>query len=445
MKTAQTSEEQDSKTTKGRVTTAFRALRHPNYRLWVMGQGLSHIGTWMQSMAQQVLVYRLTGSATALGIVNLMTVLPLVPFALWGGSLADRVPKRTIILITQTLMMLQAFVLAGLILTDTVQIWHVYVMAFLLGTFKAVDMPARQSFVIEMVEGKSDLTSAIGLNSAMNNTAKTIGPALAGVFVALLGEAIAFLLNGLSFLAVIVSLLAMRNLSFARSDTESQPPTRTHMIEGLRYLLGQQTLLVLMSLVAVNSFLSRPYQTLLPVFANGALKESAKPMIAFLCNGSYQILSCRAPEAIPLGLLLSAVGAGAVVGAFLVASLSEKSRRGQMLTLGNLSFPVFLLLFVNSNSMAVSLGLMLCVGMSHVFQNAMANTLLQLNAPNQLRGRVMSLYSLVSHGMTHLGGLQAGLTADWVGAPLSIGVGAGFSLLYGCFIALRYRKVRNLG
>ena len=444
MKTVQASNEQEDNTSKGRVATAFRALRHPNYRLWVMGQGLSQIGTWMQSMAQQVLVYRLTGSATALGIVNFMTILPLVPFALWGGSLADRVPKRTIILITQSLMMLQAFILAGLILTDTVQIWHVYLMAFMLGSFKAVDMPARQSFVIEMVEGRNDLTSAIGLNSAMNNTAKTIGPALAGNFVALLGEAVAFLLNGLSFLAVIVSLLAMRNLSLPPAHTESQPSPTRHMIEGMRYLLGQQTLLVLMSLVAVNSFLSRPYQTLLPVFATGALSESAKPMIAFLCDGSHQMMSCKAPEAIPLGLLLSAVGIGAVTGAFLVASLSEKSRRGQMLTLGNLSFPLLLLLFVNSNSMVVSMVLLLFVGMSHVFQNAMANTLLQLNAPNQLRGRVMSLYSLVTQGMTNLGGLQAGLTADWVGASLSIGVGAGFSLLYGCFVALRYRKVRNL-
>lgn len=444
MKTVQASNEQEDSTSKGRIATAFRALHHRNYRLWVMGQGLSQIGTWMQSMAQQVLVYRLTGSATALGLVNFMTILPLVPFALWGGSLADRVPKRTIILITQSLMMAQAFVLAGLIATNSVQIWHVYLMAFLLGAFKAVDMPARQSFVIEMVEGKDDLTSAIGLNSAITNTAKTIGPALAGVLVALLGEAVAFFLNGLSFLAVIVGLLAMRNVSLSPAQTESQPPTQTHMIEGLRYLLRQQTLLVLMSLVAVNSFLSRPYQTLLPVFANGALKESAQPMIAFLCNGSFQMISCQAPEAIPLGMLLSAVGIGAVTGAILVASLSEKSRRGQMLTLGNLSFPLLLLLFVNSNSMAVSLFLMLFVGMSQVLQNAMANTLLQLNAPNQLRGRVMSLYSLVTQGMTNLGGLQAGLTADWVGAPLSIGVGAGFSLLYGCFIALRYRKVRDL-
>lgn len=444
MKLAQVPSDQTAEPSKGRIATAFRALRHHNYRLWFFGQGLSLIGTWMQSMAQQVLVYRLTGSAIALGIVSFMTVLPLVPFALWGGSLADRVPKRSIILITQALMMIQALVLAVLTWTDTVQIWHVYVMAFLLGTFKAVDMPARQSFVIEMVKGKGDLTSAIGLNSAMHNTAKTLGPALAGVFVAVLGEAVAFLLNGLSFLAVIFSLLSMRDLPAILAAKDQQRQTGSHMIEGMRYVLGQQTLLILMSLVAVSSFLSRPYQLLLPVFANVTLRESAKPMIAFLCNGKYQILSCQAPEAIPLGVLLSAVGVGAVAGAVLVASLSEKARRGRMLTLGNLSFPLFLLIFANSHSMGLSLVMMLLVGMSHVFQNAMANTLLQLTAPDQLRGRVMSLYSLVSHGMTHLGGLQAGFAADLVGAPISIGLGAAVSLLYGCFVAIRYRQVRNL-
>ncbi len=444
MKLAQGSAESVAKPSAGRMATAFRALRHHNYRLWFLGQGLSLIGTWMQSMAQQVLVYRLTGSAVALGIVSFMTVLPLVPFALWGGSLADRVPKRRIILITQTLMMIQALILSALTWMDAVQIWHVYVMAFFLGTFKAVDMPARQSFVIEMVEGRGDLTSAIGLNSAVHNTAKTLGPALAGVFVALLGEAVAFLLNGLSFFAVIVSLLSMRDLPSTFVEKEQQPEAGGHMIAGMYYVLGQQTLLILMSLVAVNSFLSRPYQTLLPVFANGTLKESAQPMIAFLCNGRYQILNCQAPEAIPLGLLLSAVGVGALTGAFLVASLSETARRGRMLTLGNLCLPFFLLIFVNSHSMALSLVMMLFVGLSHVFQNSMANTLLQLNAPDQLRGRVMSLYALVSNGMMNLGGLQAGFMADWLGAPLSIGLGAGFSLLYGCFVALRYRQVRNL-
>jgi MFS family permease len=423
---------------------AFRALQHRNYRLWFLGQGLSLIGTWMQSMAQQVLVYRLTGSASALGIVSFMTVVPLVPFALWGGSLSDRVSKRTIVLVTQTLMMVQAMILAVLTWTDTVQIWHVYVMAFLLGTFKAVDMPARQSFVVEMVEGKADLTSAIGLNSAIHNGARTLGPALAGVLVAMMGEAVAFFLNGLSFLAVILSLLWMRDLPRVLPERQENGHVVAHMADGLRYVLGQQVLLVLMSLVAVNSFLSRPYQTLMPVFADVTLRESAQPVIALLCAGKLVVLNCQAPEAIPLGLLLSAVGLGAVAGAFLVASLPENARRGRMLTLGNLSFPFLLLLFVNSHAMWLSLVIMLFVGMSHVFQNAMANTLLQLTAPDPLRGRVMSLYSLVSHGMTHVGGLQAGFVADWVGAPLSIGVGAGFSLLYGLFVAVRYRQVRDL-
>jgi MFS family permease len=395
-------------------------------------------------MAQQVLVYRMTGSAVALGIVSFMVVLPLVPFALWGGSLSDRVPKRTIIVVTQTLMMLQAILLGFLTWSGTVQIWQVYGMAFLLGILKAVDMPARQSFVIEMVEGKDDLTSAIGLNSAIQNAAKTLGPALAGVSVALMGEAVAFFLNGVSFFAVIISLLMMRDLPHPHQKEEGKTPVIRHTVEGVRYVIGQQTILILMSLVAISSFLSRPYQTLMPVFADGMLKESGRELVAILCQGNFTVMNCKAPAAIPLGLLLAAVGLGAVGGAFLVASLPDNARRGQMLTIGNIAFPLFLLFFVRSNSLWFSTVIMLFVGMSHVFQNSMANTLLQLTTPDSLRGRVMSLYSLVSHGTTQVGGLQAGFVADWLGAPVSIGVGAVFSLLYGLFVAIRYPQVRNL-
>ena len=431
------------KKAKPQRSTAFRALRHRNYKLWFFGQGLSLIGTWMQSMAQQVLVYRLTGSASALGIVSFMTVLPLIPLALWGGSLSDRVSKRNLLLVTQTLMLLQAVLLAALTWTGIVEIWHVYSMAFLLGAFKAVDTPARHSFVVEMVEGRDDLTSAIGLNSAIQNGAKTLGPALAGVFVAVMGEATAFLVNSLSFLAVIVSLLIMKDLPQVSSERE-KTNALAHMAEGVRYVFSQQTLLILMSLVAVSSFLSKPYQTLMPVFAAVNLRESAGPMIAFLCDGEHIWLNCQAPEALPLGLLLAAVGIGAVTGALLVASLPEHARRGWLLTFGNLSFPFFLLLFVSSSSMIFSLALMTLTGLTRVMQNAMANTLLQITAPDVLRGRVMSFYSLVSHGTTQLGGLQAGFVADWVGAPVSVGIGAALSLVYGAFVALRYRQVRDL-
>lgn len=427
-----------------RFGIAFRALRHRNYQLWFFGQGVSLIGTWMQSMAQQVLVYRLTGSAISLGIVNFMTVLPLVPFSFWGGSLADRVPKRNILLITQTLMMVQAAVLAALTWSELIRVWHVYLMAFLLGILKALDMPPRQSMVVEMVEGKDDLTSAIGLNSAIHNTARTLGPAVAGVVIATLGEAVAFLLNSFSFIAVILSLAWMRNLPRAAQSKQQQPKVFTHAIEGIRYVFSQQLLLILMSLVAVSSFLSRPYQTLLPVFADQMRKGSAQSVVALLCNGEHPILTCREPEALPLGLLLSAVGVGAVMGAFLVASLPERARRGRLLTLGNLGLPVLLLVFVNTQVFLISLILMIMVGMGQVFQNTLANTLLQITSPDPLRGRVMSQYSLVTQGMHQLGGLQAGIVADWVGAPLSVGIGAAASLMYGIFILFRFPGVRKM-
>jgi len=395
-------------------------------------------------MAQQVLVYSLTGSAISLGIVNLMTFLPLLPFSFWGGSLADRYSKRMIILITQTLMLVQALILAALTWTGAVRVWHVYLMAFLLGMLKAVDMPPRQSFVVEMIEGKEDLTSAIGLNSAIHNGARTIGPAIAGLVVATRGEATAFFLNSLSFVAVIACLLLMRDLPKTTRPKSQNPPIIAHMLEGVRYVLGQQVLLVLMSLVAVTSFLSRPYQTLLPVFADDMLHGSAQPVVSFLCYGESPILTCLEPEALPLGLMFSAIGIGAVTGAILVASLPERARRGRLLTLGNLGLPVLLLAFVNSKIFIVSLFLLLLVGMWQVFQNALANTLVQITSPDELRGRVMSQYSLVSQGMHQLGGLQAGFVADWIGAPLSVGIGAALSLLYGIFVFLRFPQVREL-
>src|SRR4030043_1054060 len=341
-------------------------------------------------------------------------------------------------------MLIQALILAALTWTGAVRVWHVYFMAFILGLLKAVDMPPRQSFVVEMVEGKEDLTSAIGLNSAIQNSARTLGPAIAGVVVATRGEAFVFFFNSLSFLAVIASLLLMRNLPQSIRPKQSNPPVIAHMMEGVRYVLSQQVLLVLMSLVAVTSFLSRPYQTLLPVFADEMLTGSAQPVVSFLCNGERHILTCLQPEALPLGLLLSAVGVGAVIGAFLVASLPEYARRGRMLTLGNLGLPILLLGFVNSQAFILSLLLMVLVGMGQVFQNTLANTMLQITAPDNLRGRVMSQYSLVTQGMHQLGGLQAGFVADWIGAPLSVGIGAALSLPYGIFVFIKFPQVREM-
>jgi predicted MFS family arabinose efflux permease len=425
-----------------RRPSTFRALSHRNFRLWFIGQGISLVGTWMQTMAQQVLVYRLTGSAAALGIVSAIGLIPVIPLGLWGGSLADRAPKRTVILIAQTAMMIQAFILALLTATGRVQVWHVYVMALLLAAAQAIDLPARQAFVVDMVDGKEDLTNAIALNSTIFQAARMIGPALAGAVVAALGEGPAFFLNGLSFMAVIGSLLLMRNLPPRRAAAKSAPVTR-HMAEGVRYVLNNRLILVLTSLVAVSAFLSMPYSTLMPAIADRVLKTTSQPVVAALCgpDGPFR---CQAPEALPLGMLLTAIGVGAVTGALLVASLPNDARRGPLLTAGNLLFPAGLLLFSLSRSFIVSLLLLVAIGIAFVAQNALANTLIQLNIPDELRGRVMSLYTLTFQVSMRAGGLQAGLVADSLGPAMSVGIGAAVSLAYGLFIAIRYPALRRM-
>ncbi len=426
------------------LPATFRAFQHRNYLLWFVGQGISLIGTWMQTMAQQVLIYRLTGSAASLGIISFIGLIPVIPLSLWGGSITDRFPKRTILLITQTIMLVQAFLLAALTWSGTVQIWHVYLLALILGAATAVDLPARQAFTVDMIEGKEDLTSAIGLNSAMFNGARAIGPALAGVLVATTGEGNAFFFNGLTFIAVIISLLMMRNLPEPKSHMDSDTSPIKHMVGGVQFILQRQSILVLVSLIAVSAFLSMPYNTLLPVFASVVLKQSAQPLVAILCNSTTLAMGCQAPEALPLGLLYSMIGVGAVIGALVVASLHANAKRGQLLTLGNLAFPLFLVLFAFSRHFSVSLILTLFIGFSFVWQNALANTLLQFVTPDELRGRVMGVYTMAFQTMMRLGGLQAGFVADWLGAPVSVGVGAVLSVIYGLFVAIRYPKVRNL-
>src|SRR5574340_1080005 len=413
-----------------RLPGTFRALRHYNFRLWFFGQTISLIGTWMQTMAQQVLVYRLTGSAVALGMVNVIALIPLIPISFISGSLADRVSKRKVLLIAQISMMIQALILAALTLTGRVQVWHVYVLSLFLGASSALEMPARQAFTVDMVEGKEDLNNAIGLNSAMFNLARALGPALAGIVVAATGEGNAFLLNALSFLAVIVSLLMMRNLPQSSRPLAKGDGQLSHIKEGYKFVISNRVIAVLISLVAVSAFLSMPYNTLMPVFADNVLGKSAVPVVNAICNPQTGLFTCQAPEALPLGILLSSVGLGAVVSALLIASISENSHRGALLTVGNLAFPLTLLLFAWSKSFVFSIIVMFFTGMSFVMQNVLANTLLQIASPDELRGRVMSVYSMTFLGMMRLGGLQAGLMADWLSAPVSVGIGAGISLLF---------------
>ena len=433
-----------SSSTRVRLPSTFRALRHRNYRLWFFGQTVSLIGVWMQTMAQQVLVYRLTGSAAALGMVNFLALIPLVPLSLWAGSVLDRYSKRNVIMITQAIMMAQALVLAVLSWLGLVQVWHVFVLAFILGSVNAVDVPARQSFTVDMVEGKEDLTNAIGLNSTMFNMARALGPAMAGLVVAATGEGTAFFINSLTFLAVMGSLLFMRNLP--TSSTVNQPVMSgwAHMGGGLRFITRQRAIFILVSLVAVSAFLSMPYTTLMPVFASDILGASAQPVIAFFCENGPVRFECEAPEALPLGILLTMVGIGAVVGALVVASLPDRANRAWLLTMGSIGFPLLLLIFAISRSFILSSLMLVLIGINFVLQNSLANTLLQIATPDELRGRVMSVYTMVMQGMMRMGGLQAGLVADFVSPAFSIGMGAMISLGYGLFVAFRIPEVRHL-
>jgi predicted MFS family arabinose efflux permease len=433
-----------------RFSNTFRSLRHRNYRYWFIGQTISLSGSWMQTMAQQVLIYRLTGSAAALGLISFIGLVPLVPFSLWGGSLTDRISKRNLLIATQLVMMLQAVLLGVLVWTGTVQVWHVFVLSLMLSAVNAVDLPARQAFTVDMVEGKEDLTNAIGLNSAMFNLARALGPALAGLVVAATGEGPAFMINALTFVPVVISLILMRNLPApkplpgpAGHDGHGRA-SLNHVVGGLRYVKAQPVLMLLISLVAVSAFLSMPYNTLMPVFADVVLAPSAQPVVHFICDGPHRILTCQAPEALPLGMLLTAVGIGAVIGALVVASMSENSHRGRWLTLGNLGFPVVLLAAAFNRSFLVALVLMAGVGVMFVWQNALVNTLIQVTAPDEVRGRVMALYTMVFQAFMRIGALQAGLMSDWLSAPVSLGLGALLSLAYGLWIALFKPAVRRL-
>jgi len=431
---------------------AFRALRHRNYRLFFAGQLISVIGTQMQMTALPLLIVQLEpkNSGLWLGIVGFLPLVPLVPFALVAGSLADRFPKRTILVITQLTMMLQALALGVLALSHTIQTWHVLVLSFISGAASAIDVPARQAFVIEMIDDRDDLDSGIALNSAIFNLGRAFGPVLAGVVIALLGFGAAFVINGVTFLAVIAGLLMMRLAPHPKVAT--QPRMRTHLSEGLRYVWRNQTLTILLSLVAVSAFLSAPFLTLVPIFVQpetvlnngtivpaGPLAASAKPLNDWVCSQ----VTCQNPQAVPFGLLLGAFGVGALIGALLVGIYGDRGR-GRLLTLGNLAFPAGLLIFAASRSIWLSMIVLLVVGIVFILQNALANTLVQYSSPDQLRGRVMGVYSILFQGMQGAGRMQAGLTETFTSAPISVAIGAAASLAYGLFVLFRWPAIRKL-
>ena len=391
-----------------RVPRPLRALRHRNYQLFFGGQLISLTGTWMQSVAQSWLVYRLTGSAALLGVVGFAGQIPVFLMAPIGGAVADARARHPILVATQTLSMLLAFVLAGLTLAGHVAIWHVFVIAALVGIVNAFDIPARQAFIADMV-GRTDLVNAIALNSSMFNGARIVGPAVAGVLVATIGEGWCFLLNAVSYVAVIVGLLLMRVESRPRSVRAGS--TLENIVEGFRHVARTPPIRALLLMLGLASLAGMPYAVLMPVFADRILHGG--------------------PRA--LGLLMGASGIGALAAAGLLATREGVRGLGRWVALASGGFGVSLLLFAWSTSLLLSAAALVPVGFCMMLQMASSNTLIQSMVPDALRGRVMAIYSMMFMGMAPFGALLAGTLADRVGAPAAV-AGGGVACILGAIV-----------
>jgi MFS family permease len=397
---------------------AFAALSHPNYRMWFLGQMTSLFGTWMQSTAQGYLVFELTRSPAYLGYVSFASGAAMWVFTLYGGVIADRVPRRSLLVVTQGLSMALAFILSALTFTRVVAPWHIIVLAFSLGVVNAFDVPARQSFVIEMV-GREDLTSAIALNATMFNAAVAAGPAIGGLTYALFGPGWCFAINGISFIAAIAALLSMRM-------APSSPPSRrssalVEIREGLRAVRNDRAILALVILVGAASMFGMSSITLMPAWAVRVLNGDARTN----------------------GVLQSARGLGALAAALGIASLGRFRFRGLLLTAGSILFPAMLAVFSFTRALPASLTVLLVVGAANITINSLANSLVQTRTPDELRGRVMSIYNLFFMGLLPVGALLAGAIAEKGGAPLAVLVGAGGTLACATAIGIAVPSLRK--
>jgi predicted MFS family arabinose efflux permease len=372
----------------------------------------------MQATAQGFLVYELTRSPRYLGFVGFAAGVPMWVLTLYGGVIADRFPRRSLLIVTQTAMMVLAFILAGLTFLQLVRPWHVILLALLLGVANAFDAPARQAFVSELVP-REDLTNAIALNATMFNTATAVGPAVAGVTYALFGPAWCFTFNALSFIAVIVALRLM--------TLDPRPPFRpaggapAQLGEGIRYVLFQPVIRTVIGLVAVTSLFALSVSTLIPAWSVDVLHGGATTN----------------------GLLLGARGAGSLAGALLVASRGRMARRGRPLMGGALGYPVLLFAFALVHWLPASLVLIAGVGIGTIFVLNLANAIVQTSTPDELRGRVMGAYTWIFFGVMPLGALWTGMVAEHLDEPTAVIINAGAALLFGVAVWILSPRLRH--
>jgi MFS family permease len=401
-----------------RAIEAIRALRHRNYQLFFGGQLISLIGTWMQNVAQSWLVYRLTGSSLLLGLVGFAGQIPVFLLAPVGGAAADRWNRHRIVIGTQISAMTLALLLAGITLLGYVQVWHVLLLAALLGVVNAFDVPARQAFVVDMV-GKDDLPNAIALNSSMFNGARIVGPAVAGLLVAVIGEGWCFFANGVSYIAVIAGLLLMQ---LAPRPAVPKPGSAlAHMVEGFQFVWRTRPIRALLLQLGIVSLMGMPYAVLMPIFADRILHSGARG----------------------LGFLMGATGVGALGGAIALAMRRGLRGLGRWVAYAAGAFGICLILFSLSRSFWLSTALLVPVGFAFILQMASSNTLIQSMVPDRLRGRVMAVYSMMFMGMAPLGALGAGITASRLGAPAAVMIGGAVCILSAAVFGGRLPSLRQ--
>ncbi|HVP79973.1 MAG TPA: MFS transporter [Thermodesulfobacteriota bacterium] len=390
----------------------FRALYSRNYRLFFGGQGVSLIGTWMQQIAMSWLVYRLTSSAFFLGLIGFSSQIASLFFSPFAGVLSDRWNRHRILVITQVLAMVQAFFLASLTLMGVIAVPHLILLSIFLGLVNAFDMPTRQAFVVEMVEKREDLGNAIALNSFLFNGARLVGPSIAGILISILGEGMCFLLNGFSFLAVIIALLAMKMTS-NKKDSQ-KPRVWPELKEGFIYAFSFPPIRSILFFIGWISFVGTANTTLMPVFARDILHGDSK---------TY-------------GFLMAAIGVGAIIGAIFLASRRSVLGLGRIIVIASGIFGMGLIFFSLSHILSVSIFLLLLSGFGMMVHMASSNTILQTIVDDDKRGRVMSLYAMAFMGMAPLGSLVGGSLGGWIGAPSTL-ILIGASCMMGSFLFRR--------
>lgn len=392
-----------------RIKSALPALTSRNYRLYFAGQLVSLTGTWLQVVAEGWLVFQLTHSALFVGIDAAAALIPSLFLSLLGGVIVDRYPKKIILICTQTAAMMLAFTLGLLAIFHLINVWGIIVLSFLLGVVNAVDAPARQAYVTELIDNKASLSSAIALNAGMFNAARVIGPTIAGLLIAIVGAGMAFVLNGISYIFVIVALFFITT-STAIEHRQLHPIQAIK--EGIAYTMHHQTIRLLIVLSGVVSIFGWSYSTLMPVIATQVFHLSAAG----------------------LGYLYAVAGAGALLATFFISAYAGKFNHMAIIMAGNLIFALALLLFSFTHNTSIAAFLLFLVGGGLVMQFAMANTVIQHLVDDHMRGRVLSVYTLVFLGLSPFGSLEIGYAAEHLGTQAAIRISACIVLAFGLYL-----------